>query len=94
MASLVAGNLSGAREKLARCLKPPMDRNQLNLGSLLLQEVIRHLENNVTPTLSMVGATSVVVVKLSFKHNAGISSTVGMRVIVYCCSLCNPKGHG
>uniref|UniRef100_H3BXK2 Zinc finger FYVE domain-containing protein 26 n=1 Tax=Tetraodon nigroviridis TaxID=99883 RepID=H3BXK2_TETNG len=53
MASLVAGNLSGAREKLARCLKPPMDRNQLNLGSLLLQEVIRHLENDVPPTLSM-----------------------------------------
>lgn len=63
MASLLAGNLSGAREKLARCLKPPMDRNQLNLGPLLLQEVIRHLENDVPPTVSMVGGTRIVGVK-------------------------------
>ncbi|KAM6969170.1 zinc finger FYVE domain-containing protein 26 [Tautogolabrus adspersus] len=52
MASLKAGNLSGAREKLARCLKAPVDRNQLNLGSVLLQEVVQHLENNVHPTLA------------------------------------------
>ncbi|XP_068194782.1 zinc finger FYVE domain-containing protein 26 isoform X2 [Antennarius striatus] len=46
MASLVAGNLSGAREKLSRCLKAPVDRNQLNLGPPLLQEVVQHLETN------------------------------------------------
>lgn len=63
VASLVVGNLSSAREKLARCLKPPMDRNQLNLGPLLLQEVIRHLENDVPPTLSTVGETRIVRVK-------------------------------
>ncbi|XP_051244231.1 zinc finger FYVE domain-containing protein 26 isoform X4 [Dicentrarchus labrax] len=52
MASLKAGNLSGAREKLARCLKAPLDRNQLNMGPLLLQEVVQHLEINVQPTLA------------------------------------------
>ncbi|XP_041809482.1 zinc finger FYVE domain-containing protein 26 isoform X2 [Chelmon rostratus] len=52
MASLKAGNLSGAREKFTRCLKPPVDRNQLNLGPLLLQEVVQHLETNVQPTLA------------------------------------------
>ncbi|CAJ1074767.1 zinc finger FYVE domain-containing protein 26 [Xyrichtys novacula] len=50
-ASLKFGNLSGAREKFARCLKAPVDRNQLNLGPLLLQEIIQHLEN-VHPTLT------------------------------------------
>lgn len=50
MASLKAGNLSGAREKFARCLKPPVDRNQLSLGPLLLQEVVQHLETSVRPT--------------------------------------------
>lgn len=55
MASLIAGNLSGAREKFARCLKPPMDRNQLSLGPPLLQEVIKHLETHVSPTLVPVG---------------------------------------
>lgn len=59
MASLVAGNFSGAREKLGRCLKPPVDRNQISLGPALLQEVIRQLENNVAATLSTVGATAV-----------------------------------
>uniref|UniRef100_A0A671YI67 Zinc finger FYVE domain-containing protein 26 n=1 Tax=Sparus aurata TaxID=8175 RepID=A0A671YI67_SPAAU len=52
MASLKAGNLSVAREKFTRCLKAPVDRNQLNLGPLLLQEVIQHLETDVHPTLS------------------------------------------
>ncbi|XP_074548541.1 zinc finger FYVE domain-containing protein 26 [Halichoeres trimaculatus] len=52
MASLKAGNLTGAREKFARCLKAPMDRNQLNLGPLLLQEIIQHLENSVHPSLA------------------------------------------
>lgn len=65
MASLVAGNLSGAREKLGRCLKPPVDCNQLNLGTLLLQEVIRHLENNVPPTLSTVGGSEAAIFRSS-----------------------------
>lgn len=52
MASLKAGNISGSREKFARCLKAPVDRNQLNLGPVLLQEIVQHLENNVRPTLS------------------------------------------
>ncbi|XP_070775958.1 zinc finger FYVE domain-containing protein 26 [Enoplosus armatus] len=52
MASLKAGNLSGAREKFVRCLKAPVDRNQLNLGPLLLQEVVQHLETNVHHTLT------------------------------------------
>lgn len=56
MASLKAGNLSGAREKFARCLKPPVDRNQLNSGPLLLQEIVQHLETMVRPSLAMVGS--------------------------------------
>ncbi|XP_037652726.1 zinc finger FYVE domain-containing protein 26 isoform X1 [Sebastes umbrosus] len=52
MASLKAGNLSGAREKFARFMKAPVDRNQLNLGPLLLQEVVQHLETTVQPTLA------------------------------------------
>ncbi|KAM3595590.1 uncharacterized protein V6R79_025751 [Siganus canaliculatus] len=52
MASLKAGNLAGAREKFARCLKPPVDRNQLNMGPLLLQEVVQHLEVDVQPVLA------------------------------------------
>ncbi|XP_039897877.1 zinc finger FYVE domain-containing protein 26 isoform X2 [Simochromis diagramma] len=53
MASLKAGNLSGAREKFARCLKLPVDRNQLNSGPLLLQEIVQHLETMVRPSLAM-----------------------------------------
>uniref|UniRef100_A0A673YWZ2 Zinc finger FYVE domain-containing protein 26 n=1 Tax=Salmo trutta TaxID=8032 RepID=A0A673YWZ2_SALTR len=52
MASLKAGNLTVAREKLCRCLKAPVDRNQLNLGPRLLQEIVSHLESTVRPTLS------------------------------------------
>uniref|UniRef100_A0A667YLE1 Zinc finger FYVE domain-containing protein 26 n=1 Tax=Myripristis murdjan TaxID=586833 RepID=A0A667YLE1_9TELE len=52
MASLKAGNLSGAREKFTRCLKAPVDRGQLNLGPCLLQEIVQHLESTVRPTLS------------------------------------------
>ncbi|XP_050981696.1 zinc finger FYVE domain-containing protein 26 [Labeo rohita] len=52
MASLKAGNLSGAREKFARCLKAPVDRNQLNHGGRLLQEIVQHLESTVKTTLS------------------------------------------
>ena len=54
MASLKAGNLPGAREKFTRCLKPPVDRNQLNHGPLLLQEIVQHLETTVRPTLATV----------------------------------------
>ncbi|GAA6082903.1 zinc finger FYVE domain-containing protein 26 isoform X2, partial [Tachysurus ichikawai] len=53
MALLKAGCLSAAREKFARCLKAPVDRNQLNLGSRLLQEIIQHLESSVRLTPSM-----------------------------------------
>ncbi|XP_051507535.1 zinc finger FYVE domain-containing protein 26-like isoform X2 [Myxocyprinus asiaticus] len=53
MASLKAGLLSGAREKFARCLKAPVDRNQLNHGARLLQEIVQHLESTVKLTLSM-----------------------------------------
>lgn len=58
MASLMAGNLSGAREKFARFLKPPVDRNQLNMGPLLLQEVVQHLETNTQLTHATVGRTT------------------------------------
>lgn len=53
MASLKAGNLSGAREKFVRCLKTPVDRNQLKHGVRLLQEIVQHLESTVKPTLNM-----------------------------------------
>ncbi|TSV02061.1 Zinc finger FYVE domain-containing protein 26 [Bagarius yarrelli] len=53
MALLKAGCLSAAREKFARCLKAPVDRNQLNLGSRLLQEVIQHLESTIRLMPSM-----------------------------------------
>ncbi|XP_010221175.1 PREDICTED: zinc finger FYVE domain-containing protein 26 [Tinamus guttatus] len=49
MACLKAGNLSAAREKFSRCLKPPVDLNQLNYGSRLIQEVIQYLESTVKP---------------------------------------------
>uniref|UniRef100_A0A665W4P1 Zinc finger FYVE domain-containing protein 26 n=1 Tax=Echeneis naucrates TaxID=173247 RepID=A0A665W4P1_ECHNA len=52
MASLKARNLSVAREKFSRCLKAPMDRNQLNQGPLLLQEIVQHLETTIQPTLT------------------------------------------
>uniref|UniRef100_A0A8C3F059 Zinc finger FYVE domain-containing protein 26 n=1 Tax=Corvus moneduloides TaxID=1196302 RepID=A0A8C3F059_CORMO len=47
MACLKAGNLNSAREKFNRCLKPPMDLNQLNHGSRLVQDVIQYLESTV-----------------------------------------------
>ncbi|KAM6961382.1 zinc finger FYVE domain-containing protein 26-like isoform 4-T4 [Aplochiton taeniatus] len=53
MACLKAGNLSLAREKFARCLKVPLDRNQLSQGSRLLQEIVHHLESIVRPTSTM-----------------------------------------
>ncbi|KAF4787873.1 zinc finger FYVE domain-containing protein 26 isoform X1 [Turdus rufiventris] len=51
MACLKAGNLASAREKFNRCLKPPMDLNQLNHGSRLVQDVIQYLESTVKPLL-------------------------------------------
>lgn len=54
-ASLKAGNLTAAREKFARCLKAPVDRNQLSLGPPLLQEVVQHLESNLQPSQATVG---------------------------------------
>ncbi|XP_064421077.1 zinc finger FYVE domain-containing protein 26 isoform X2 [Latimeria chalumnae] len=53
MACLKAGRLSAAREKFSRCLKTPLDFNQLNLGSRPLQDVIHHLELEVKPILSV-----------------------------------------
>ncbi|KAM9707292.1 zinc finger FYVE domain-containing protein 26 [Menidia menidia] len=53
MASLKAGNLSGAREKFGRCLRIPVDRNQLGQGAPLLQEIVQHLEMTVRPSMSV-----------------------------------------
>uniref|UniRef100_A0A3P9AJI1 Zinc finger FYVE domain-containing protein 26 n=1 Tax=Esox lucius TaxID=8010 RepID=A0A3P9AJI1_ESOLU len=52
MASLKAGNLLVAREKFSRCLKAPVDKNQISLGPRLLREIISHLESTVRPALS------------------------------------------
>ncbi|CAN9501956.1 unnamed protein product [Ophioblennius macclurei] len=49
VSTLKAGNLTGAREKFARCLKAPTERNQLNRGPPLLQEILQHLESGVRP---------------------------------------------
>ncbi|KAM7159242.1 zinc finger FYVE domain-containing protein 26 [Molossus nigricans] len=53
MASLKAGNLTAAREKFSRCLKPPFDLNQLSHGSRLVQDVVEYLESTVRPLLSL-----------------------------------------
>ncbi|XP_057714797.1 zinc finger FYVE domain-containing protein 26 isoform X2 [Corythoichthys intestinalis] len=53
MASLKAGYLTVAREKFARCLKAPVDRNQMSMGPTLLQEIIKHLETTVRPATSL-----------------------------------------
>ncbi|XP_077477383.1 zinc finger FYVE domain-containing protein 26 [Stigmatopora argus] len=53
MASLKAGNLTAAREKFARCLKAPLDRNQVNVGPILLQEIVKHLETAVRPAATL-----------------------------------------
>ncbi|XP_062973637.1 zinc finger FYVE domain-containing protein 26 [Elgaria multicarinata webbii] len=53
MACLKAGNLTAAREKFSRCLKPPLDLNQLNLGSRMVQDVVQYLESTVKPILSV-----------------------------------------
>lgn len=56
MACLKAGNLTAAREKFSRCLKPPLDLNQLNHGSRLVQDVVEYLESTVRPLVSLVRA--------------------------------------
>ncbi|XP_074092155.1 zinc finger FYVE domain-containing protein 26 isoform X2 [Macrotis lagotis] len=53
MACLKAGNLMAAREKFSRCLKPPLDLNQLTHGPRLVQDVIEYLESTVKPILSV-----------------------------------------
>ncbi|XP_001378438.2 zinc finger FYVE domain-containing protein 26 isoform X1 [Monodelphis domestica] len=53
MACLKAGNLTAAREKFSRCLKPPLDLNQLTQGSRLVQDVIEYLESTAKPILSV-----------------------------------------
>ncbi|XP_041514353.1 zinc finger FYVE domain-containing protein 26 isoform X3 [Microtus oregoni] len=53
MACLKAGNLAAAREKFSRCLKPPLDLNQLSHGSRLVQDVIEYLESTVRPLVSL-----------------------------------------
>ncbi|KAF6352835.1 zinc finger FYVE-type containing 26 [Rhinolophus ferrumequinum] len=53
MACLKAGNLTAAREKFSRCLKPPFDLNQLSHGSRLVQDVVEYLESMVKPLLSL-----------------------------------------
>ena len=59
MACLKAGNLTAAREKFSRCLKPPFDLNQLSHGSRLVQEVVEYLESTARPLLSVVRAQQV-----------------------------------
>uniref|UniRef100_A0A8C5L3R0 Zinc finger FYVE domain-containing protein 26 n=1 Tax=Jaculus jaculus TaxID=51337 RepID=A0A8C5L3R0_JACJA len=53
MACLKAGNLTAAREKFSRCLKPPFDLNQLSHGSRLVQDVIEYLESTARPLVSL-----------------------------------------
>ncbi|XP_053553819.1 zinc finger FYVE domain-containing protein 26 [Bombina bombina] len=51
MACLKSHNLPGAREKFSRCLKAPLDLNQKNIGSKLLEDVVKHLESAAKPIL-------------------------------------------
>ncbi|XP_059996643.1 zinc finger FYVE domain-containing protein 26 [Lagenorhynchus albirostris] len=53
MACLKAGNLTAAREKFSRCLKPPLDLNQLSHGSRLVQDAVEYLESTARPLLSV-----------------------------------------
>ncbi|XP_064148696.1 zinc finger FYVE domain-containing protein 26 isoform X2 [Loxodonta africana] len=53
MACLKAGNLTAAREKFSRCLKPPLDLNQLSHGSRLVQDVVEYLESTARPLVSL-----------------------------------------
>ncbi|XP_068109450.1 zinc finger FYVE domain-containing protein 26 isoform X2 [Hyperolius riggenbachi] len=51
MACLKSDNLTGAREKFSRCIKAPLDLNQKNIGSKLLEDVLQHLESAAKPIL-------------------------------------------
>ncbi|XP_073493543.1 zinc finger FYVE domain-containing protein 26 isoform X2 [Phyllobates terribilis] len=51
MACLKSDNLSGAREKFSRCIKAPLDLNQKNIGSKLLEDIVQHLESAAKPIL-------------------------------------------
>ncbi|XP_069807243.1 zinc finger FYVE domain-containing protein 26 isoform X1 [Dendropsophus ebraccatus] len=51
MACLKSDNLPGAREKFSRCMKAPVDMNQKNIGSKLLEDVVQHLESAAKPIL-------------------------------------------
>lgn len=51
MACLKSDNLPGAREKFSRCIKAPLDLNQRNIGSKLLEDVVQHLESAAKPIL-------------------------------------------
>nr|XP_058149211.1 zinc finger FYVE domain-containing protein 26 isoform X2 [Dasypus novemcinctus] len=53
MACLKAGDLTTAREKFSRCLKPPFDLNQLSHGSRLVQDVVEYLETTVRPFVAL-----------------------------------------
>lgn len=83
MALLLAGNLSGAREKLARCLKSPVDRNQLSLGPPLLQEVVQHLETHSPPTVAPVGR-NIAAARIQELHNVEYSCFFSL---LFCCCL-------
>ncbi|CAH2327773.1 zinc finger FYVE domain-containing 26 isoform X2 [Pelobates cultripes] len=51
MACLKSDNLPGAREKFSRCFKAPLDLNQKNVGSKLLEDVVQYLETAAKPIL-------------------------------------------
>ncbi|XP_072283613.1 zinc finger FYVE domain-containing protein 26 isoform X2 [Pyxicephalus adspersus] len=51
MACLKSDNLPGAREKFSRCVKVPLDLNQKNIGSKLLEDIIQYLEYAAKPIL-------------------------------------------
>jgi len=76
MASLKAGQLTAARERFARVLKAPLDRNQLNQGPMLLQEIVQQLENTLRPSPSTVGWTTVVVYHGRMDYRGGLPRAI------------------
>lgn len=98
MACLKAGNLSSAREKFNRCLKPPVDLNQLNHGSRLVQDVIQYLESTVKPVLIAVRIFCVLLEHIAKivcfnTHFAAMHDTISGTgffpsfVMITCCKL-------
>ncbi|KAM3918038.1 zinc finger FYVE domain-containing protein 26 [Leptodactylus fuscus] len=51
MACLMSDHLPAAREKFSRCIKAPLDRNQKNAGSKVLEDIVMHLESVAKPIL-------------------------------------------